>query len=1081
MLPFKKVSDEKRRFDTKVSIAVGVGVFLLYLVTLAPGLFPGDSALLVAKSYGLEDRGLPVQPLFGWLTSAWTSLPLFSLAVRMNLFSALCGAGAAVLLYRLFSFFVYEVIYDEQVVERVDVLSWMSGVLAVVATVTSVPVWQSATRLHHESYVLLLVLLCASVLMAHAKTGLGILPYVFALLYGMCIPESAVFLAFAPMFILAAVITLWKTGRLSVMVFGWMGVWGALGMMAVYWISADLYLQSAAGQAEGYTSAFGVVVDVWRLHYQQLRRLLPGEGWLLLLLLSAGPWVAAMLAAPRALNNERSWSFYFLHAVMTVLAICSLLNVPMSPWGVFRTRSGLPVISATMVGVLVAYLCAVWLMLWRSPPSLRRGNHSQMTNQIGCWLGRILIWPLLLAVAVAAVVNALEAHGRRGQFADRFAAMILDRMGDRTWMVTDGSFDAHLLLQAEVRGKKLHLIGLQKDTSKVYQEKLKRSVEDEKLFAVSDLTRIRNTIDLGILPFLQDWFATDPDIGDKVTVFGVPDLWYGAGLSPVPEFLFFGGMRKVDAIRPAEMLPEYQAFWDEADRLLPRVNKEEAARDNVERHISYLRRHVGFLGNNIGVLFEELGADEEAYAVYTRMRRFDPENISVLFNRFEMIRRGAHPEERETVEQEMKDYIAKLKQRYSLWSLSRYYGYVRSPELFSRLGWSWAMSGQMGAGLAGIRRAMDLLKDTERDALMSTLASMYAMSDNREKSVEIYEALLKKDPQNRQAMLSLARLAIQDGQLDTARTWMEKARDLGVAGGMSMGLEFAALHLASGNLNDARLLLQEVTDSQPQNLQAWSMLCVVQIQQNELDEVEKVILPRMIKTCGTVDNYFVQVTRAQVAMKKGKNFYREARDAFIRAAMLRPDVPGVKDMILQLDIWMNDQERAEMHARQVLRINRNHALANYVMGHLRLNARQYGEAEDYLRRSVESSPTLASLNDFAECLRRMKRYDEAERIARQAVATNEKRYVVWETLAASPVEKGELDEAETALNKSLELDEASGESDLRVYVSMARLQLRKGNVARARELAGIIRKRQSELPAYDLEVLQELLAELGRQ
>ena len=55
---------------------------------------------------------------------------------------------------------------------------------------------------------------------------------------------------------------------------------------------------------------------------------------------------------------------------------------------------------------------------------------------------------------------------------------------------------------------------------------------------------MNNTIDLGVLPFIPDWFATDPDINDKMKTFSVmPDLWYSAGLNPVSEFCFSGDAR----------------------------------------------------------------------------------------------------------------------------------------------------------------------------------------------------------------------------------------------------------------------------------------------------------------------------------------------------------------------------------------------------------------------------------------------------------------------------------------------------------------------------------------------------------
>jgi tetratricopeptide (TPR) repeat protein len=240
--------------------------------------------------------------------------------------------------------------------------------------------------------------------------------------------------------------------------------------------------------------------------------------------------------------------------------------------------------------------------------------------------------------------------------------------------------------------------------------------------------------------------------------------------------------------------------------------------------------------------------------------------------------------------------------------------------------------------------------------------------------------------------------------------------------------------------------------------------------------VEKVVLPKMESVAGTADHYFIQITKAQTAMKKGKDFYRVAREALIRAALLRPDVSGVRDLILNIDIMLNDEERAEAHARQILRFNRDHALANYVMGSLRLGKMQYGEAEAFLRRSVEKEPAAAALNDLAEVLRRNRRMDEAEAYVRQALKINAELYVAWETLGAILTEKGALDEAEKALDKSLALYD----DDLRVKLSMARLQMKKGNLIRARELMLQIRKHQAKLPPFDQREFTRLNEELNR-
>ena len=89
-----------RRAYLWIGLGLLAGTLILYLWTLAPGLVRGDGAEL---QYTLATRGVahptgyPLYTLLGWL---WTKLiPFGSVAWRINLLSAVCGAGAVALVY----------------------------------------------------------------------------------------------------------------------------------------------------------------------------------------------------------------------------------------------------------------------------------------------------------------------------------------------------------------------------------------------------------------------------------------------------------------------------------------------------------------------------------------------------------------------------------------------------------------------------------------------------------------------------------------------------------------------------------------------------------------------------------------------------------------------------------------------------------------------------------------------------------------------------------------------------------------------------------------------------------------------
>ncbi len=1076
MTEFKTISREANRLDLRLALASGAVAFLVYLLTISPGVYPGQSAMLMATYTGIEPQVAPTHPLWAPIVGWLGGLHLFALPLRLNLFSAVCGALAVMLVYRLVAFFMRQTIESETISDRqLNLAAALSGLTAAATLAFCVPFWEASTRLQFQSFDLLLLLAVLYLMVLYARVDRLIFMLLFALCYGLGMVESTIFIVMAPLAGVFALLALWRRGRLTNQVCLGLLMLSLLGLSSCLWFGWRFF-RTADIELRGYQHVSDVLVFMLRDQFHDIRSGIPRVGWMWLLFQSLVPWLAALIAARRALNNERSWSLYLLHLILTVLAVCVLTNLSFSPWRILRASGNLPVVAYLLMAMVCGYLAAYWYLLMVVREARHDQEISNLTKRAGNWMGLVLAWPFVALVVAAIVVNAFEAAGRRGSGADICAKVMLDRMGSRTWIVTDGTLDYHLEIQARERHQPIHLLCLQEDMSRVYQRQLVKMIDQEGLFK-NDHQRMLNTVDLGVLPFIQDWFISDADIARKVVVFGVPDLWYGTSTDhlPIPDELFFSGARNFNNLDVNALVADHLAFWTRMEKLLPRKPR---SSEPTDVFCNNLRRHMGFIGNNLAVTLEEVGRTNEAMVVYERVRQLDPDNISVLFNLFEMARRTNDKARIAQTEKDLRDFIARQNQQYPLWSLSRYYGYIRNPEMFARLGWSWALSGQFGAALVGVHNAIGLVAGSKPSqiALQQIIASMYMLRDEKAKSEETYMHILDSDPGNRQALFSMAHLAVASGELDKARNWLQKMQDTGVQSNQ-MGVEWAAIHLAAGEYAQARLQLQASLDLQPNNLQAWGMLAVVLLQLGELKEVEQNVLPKMEGIAGSPDQYFIQIVRAQLAMTRGKDYYRLAREAFIRASILRPDVTRLNDIILQLDIALADQPRAEQHARQVLRVNRKHALANYVMGSLRLQTGQYGEAEDFLRRSVDSEPLPAALNDLAETLRRIRKYNDAEKFAREATVKAPDLYVAWETLASILMEESHLDEAEAALKQASQ----KSQDDMRVQVSMARLQYLKGDLGRAREILKLVRSRQGELNPYELADFERLAADVARR
>ena len=96
VVPVEPSSPVTRRI---AAAALGVIILAVYVRTLAPTVAGGDSGELITAAYTLGVPHPPGYPLYTLLAKLFTLIPIGTIAWRVNLFSAVCGAGAATLLF----------------------------------------------------------------------------------------------------------------------------------------------------------------------------------------------------------------------------------------------------------------------------------------------------------------------------------------------------------------------------------------------------------------------------------------------------------------------------------------------------------------------------------------------------------------------------------------------------------------------------------------------------------------------------------------------------------------------------------------------------------------------------------------------------------------------------------------------------------------------------------------------------------------------------------------------------------------------------------------------------------------------
>ncbi len=1036
-----------------IRLVTGCFLFLVslmvYCISLSAGAYPGESAQFVAGISGLFPAMSPGHPLWVMCATIMSYLPLGGIAARLNIFSALCGAAAVWLMFEVMvSAVLLAVEEDDRIQRMIDIAAWSAGVVAAVCMAFCVPFWMVSTRAHFLGFDIMMLLVAFRIMCAAARSLRRPGLYVLAVLSGLMCAESAMFIMFLPLFVVWTVIVIRSDEDAKASAY----ILPALLFMAgltLYFIAALMFMGSEGYVLRGYTGYWHVLTVIAQDQYVQIARSLPRQKWLIILMVTVIPWIAAMMSGRRALNGERGFWLIALHVLLTAIGVSLVLNIDyLSPWrimGGMRLLVTPYVLSAAVLGYLAAY----WLLYFKVSAMQTESHTWERTAPV---LGYSSAVSLIVLVVAMPFLNFSSADGRKSELIARMCGEIIESMEGRTWLVSNGFLDNHLLIAAKERGIKLNIISMKGDVNEIYAKYNA---------ARFDSARLKNLANISTLQMVLEWFAMDKGAAAKTAILSESDIWYGAGLVPMPNKMVFLGVAKPDAADVRKALDGNKEFWG-------RMQDAGGARLTDEpilgAYIDYLQRHASMVANNMGVLLEDNSMEKEAYGAYSISRKMFPGNISALLNMYSLASSGLKVNDAAAIKTEVDALVKDKKARYSAWSLSRVFGYVRHSRTYADNGWIWALSGQPGIAASGFKRAVDLAPAENKPLAKQQLAEFYLTQNMGKESEAIYRELLAVKPDNTRALLGLIRIKERDGELAEVKKLLDVAEKAGLDKTV-LSYEMAMYSTLLGDNDKARVLLQDIIQLQPGYSPAWFLLVDVMVRQKDKDGLDELIR----ESDKTKDlSGLVDYARSQQSILSGA--WGQALSFTEKALSKNPGNIRLLVQAMRMSVMQARKDDAFGYANRILKQESSHPFANYIMGSIMSSRGNYSQAKDFLQKSIEKERTAPAVNDLAWVCLQLCENSEAERLAREALKISPDLYTALDTLGMVLLETGRLAEAEKLFNKAITLNP----KDFRIQLNLAELYAKQGNSAKQAELVSTLKKNISHMSTADQERLTRL-------
>ena len=1004
-----------RKFTRYLPIP-GVIAAVTYLLTLSHGVYPGLSAALTAEALGVTPPSEAAHPIFAWVARGFASIDLFSLPVRLNLLSALCGTLCAMLIYHLVSRLILLSACEDaggggreglsdfgdggvaelppEVVaynERIFPIALKGGLVAAALFIFMVPVWSAATRLDKGLFDLLLALAAVS-LFPLKETRYRWRRLAFsAFLFILGLFDSAVFLLLLPCYVAFMFKAFKSSGNRCTITNGLIAA-GLVGSM----VAIFAYSQNSE-ETHGAT-LLPLLSSYLRTlpfnHYRELLSFFPRSSWPLVVVQVGVPALILLFGRRILFKDKRAHTVVVL-LLLTGMAMPGLLNLHIAPFFIFQPISYLPVFESAILATTTAMILAACLVFIKPDDSPKekdeKGDILEAEPPRDTQIQRGIIGLLLTILAMTVLVvpfRSFNETDRQSLFADETARAMLDQMKGRTWLIANGYLDNHLLIQAAIRKQPLTLVTLRPQAQPKESARLKRLIAESPDFEGQNRQRLQNALSLGSVRFVREWFMSDPEAGRRAMVFDTPDLWTSSGYVAVPEGLAFGGIRSGQKPAVINLVEVNRLF---TGRVLPRLLVQHEESGYAAALSEALRMKLGLAANELGVLLEEQGDAQAAYQAYLQANQIDPENMSAVANGYALATaQNMNLEEISRLNKKIKALIAgRNDQSRDITAILQNYGTIRQQAFYQEQVKMW----------------------------VSQAVQSVATNTRQKKHEAGIEKASRLYPTNTLAIL----------EKDNAR---------------------------------AHRRLEEAPQSFPTNLSSLTSQTHLLQDQGDTLRIEKSILPETQEGIKKPDHFSIHALRGFLLKKKGPPYFAEARLSLLQALSINAAMPDLWSIVFELDLAMGKPEFTEADARSLLNIEPDHALANNLMGSLLLSRGKLQESEAFLRRSFEKVPTSAVCNDLGENLRRQQKLAEAETFVRRALEIEPGLLLAMDTLACVLCDAGKYEEAVQLAVQVL----TTRPDNEACQLTLLRIYLKQGDSAGAKAQLKVLTKLKTPIP-----------------